>query len=104
MFFKIGSLKNLLLFTRKHLCWDLFLIKLRLELFLKKVLKRDSNTSVSCGIANFLRTAFFIEHLRWLLLTVLPQQSKISCSVYFLISRLRELSILARNVHKTLHK
>ena len=40
-------------------------------------------------IAKFLRTAFFIEHLRWLLLTVLQQYSKVSWGVcYSLISRL----------------
>ena len=27
MFFRIGVLKNFALFTRKHLCWSLFLIK-----------------------------------------------------------------------------
>ena len=29
MFFKISVLKNFAIFTRKHLCWSLFLIKLR---------------------------------------------------------------------------
>ena len=28
MFFKIGVLKNFAIFTGKHLCWNLFLIKL----------------------------------------------------------------------------
>ena len=28
MFYKISALKNLAIFTRKHLCWRLFLIKL----------------------------------------------------------------------------
>ena len=27
MFFKIGGLKNFAIFTGKHLCWSLFLIK-----------------------------------------------------------------------------
>ena len=36
MFFKIGVLKNYIIFTQKHLCWDLFLRKLQ----------RDSNTGV----------------------------------------------------------
>ena len=30
MFFKIGVLKNFEIFTEKDLCWNLFLIKLRL--------------------------------------------------------------------------
>ena len=29
MFFKIGSIKNFAIFTGKHLCWGLFLIKLQ---------------------------------------------------------------------------
>ena len=29
MFFKIGAVKNLAMFTGKHLCWNLFLIKLQ---------------------------------------------------------------------------
>ena len=27
MFFKIGAFKNLAIFTRKHMCWNLFFIK-----------------------------------------------------------------------------
>ena len=30
MFFKIGSIKNFAIFTGKHLCWELFLIKLQI--------------------------------------------------------------------------
>ena len=40
VFFKRAVIKNLSIFTRKHLCWSLFLIKL--HGFIKK--KRDSNT------------------------------------------------------------
>ena len=29
MFFKIGVLKNFAMFTGKHLCWSLFLIKMQ---------------------------------------------------------------------------
>ena len=29
MFFKIGELENFIIFTGKHLCWSLFLIKLQ---------------------------------------------------------------------------
>ena len=29
MFFKIGALKNSAVFTGKHLCWSLFLLKLQ---------------------------------------------------------------------------
>ena len=55
MFFEIGVFKNLAIFRGKHLCWSLFLIKLQAYNF-------------PVNIAKFLRTAFFIKHLRWLLL------------------------------------
>ena len=44
----------------KHMCWGLFLIKLQ-AFNLATLLKRNSNTGGSCGIAKFLRTSFFIE-------------------------------------------
>ena len=39
MFFKIGVLKNFAIFTEKHLCWSLFLIKLFIYLFIYYTLK-----------------------------------------------------------------
>ena len=48
LIFRIGSLKNLAIFTGKHLCWSLFFNKL-------------------AGFLLFLKNSFFIEHLRWLL-------------------------------------
>ena len=56
MFFKIGALKNFAVFTGKHLCWNLFLMKLQ------------AFRCFPVNIAKFLTTAFFIDHLRWLLL------------------------------------
>ena len=44
--------------STQHLCWSLFLIKLQ-----------------AFRSAKFLRTAFFIEHLRWLLLPLMKQRS-----------------------------
>ena len=29
MFFKTGAIRNFAIFTRKHMCWSLFLIKLQ---------------------------------------------------------------------------
>ena len=46
MFFKIGVLKNFTIFTRKHLCWRLILVKLQ-PWFTVTLLKRDSNTAFS---------------------------------------------------------
>ena len=53
MVFKIGSIKNLAIFTGKHLCWDHFLIELHV-LKVRKFLKIDSNTGVSCGYSKIL--------------------------------------------------
>ena len=67
VFFKISVVKNFTIFTEKHLCWCLFLIKL--QAWRPTTLsKRDSNTGVFLWI---LRTAFFIEHLWWLFLDFL---------------------------------
>ena len=58
MFFKKG------VFTRKHLCWSLFLIKQ--EAFR---LKKETPTHVfSWKYCIFLKNSLFIEHFRWLLL------------------------------------
>ena len=51
MFFKMDVLKNFIMFTGKHLCWSLFLVKLQ----------------AWRHFAEFLRIAIFIEHLWWLL-------------------------------------
>ena len=60
-------LKNFSIITGKHLCWSLFLIKLQIWRS-AALLKRDSNIGVRVNIGKFLRTAFFIKHLWWLLL------------------------------------
>ena len=56
MFFEIGVPKNFAVFRRKHLCWGLILIRLPVCNF-------------PVNITKFLRTVFFIKHLRWLLMT-----------------------------------
>ena len=66
-FCKIDFLKNFQ--VGKHLCWTLFPIKL-LAKRQATLLKRDSNAGIFLTIAKFLRAAFFIEHLRWLFLSV----------------------------------
>ena len=68
MFFKIGVLKNFVSFTWKHLSWTLLLIKLQAWNFIKRRLLHRC-FPVKC--AKFLRTPFFTEHLRWLLLSML---------------------------------
>ena len=55
MFFKMGVLKNFAIFRGKHLRWSLFLIKLQVYNF-------------PVNIPKFLRKAFLMKHLRWLIL------------------------------------
>ena len=47
------------------------------------VLKIDSNTGASCGYCKIFKNSFLIQHLRWLLLTVLPRHSKASWAACF---------------------
>ena len=49
-------------------------------------------------IAKSFKNCFLMQHLRWLLLTVLPRYSKVSWGACSLISRLHVLSILIKNV------
>ena len=64
IFFKIGALNSFTIFTGKHLCWSLF------KAF-NVINKRLQHRCYPVNIAKFLRAAFFIEHLRWLLLDII---------------------------------
>ena len=55
-------LRNVTIFTGKHLCWGLFLIELQ------ALSKRYSNKGVFLWILRNFKKRFFIERLRWLLL------------------------------------
>ena len=59
MLLKIGVLKNFAIFTEKYLYWSLFLITFRPE-----------GRYFPGNVPKFLRTAFFIDHLWWLLLNI----------------------------------
>ena len=87
------------IFIGKHLCWGLFLIKLQ-AFRPVTFLKRDSNTGVSCEYCKIFKNSFFMEHLRLLLLVLLPWYSKVSKSAWYLISRLHMLSILIKTYTK----
>ena len=68
VFFKIGVLKSFTNFTGKHLCWILLLKKLagwRPATLFKKILQ---HRYFPVKFEKFLRSPFFTEHLRWLLL------------------------------------
>ena len=58
VFYKKAVIKNFAIFTGKHLCWDLFLLKLHLKAcnFIKK---RLQPRCLPVNIAKFLKTAIF---------------------------------------------
>ena len=58
MFFELSRIKNFAIFTGKHLCSGLFLIKLQ-AFRPATFLKRDSNTGVSCGYCEIFKNSFF---------------------------------------------
>ena len=64
MFFKMGVLKKFSNFTGNYLCWSL-IIKVEACNFINK---RLQHRCFSVKFAEFLRTPFFTEHLRRLLL------------------------------------
>ena len=88
MFFKIGVLKNFAMFTGKHLCWSLFLIKLQAasefltklaennceenhfsvkffsEIFQKSFLSLSCNVSKNDSFTGFWQFLSFFKHVR----------------------------------------
>ena len=73
MFCRKGVLKNFAKFTGNHLCRSLFFNEdLRPATLLKK---RLWHRCFLVNIAKFLRTNFFTEQLRWLLLRVYVQMT-----------------------------
>ena len=66
-FFKIGVLQDFVILTGIHLCWSLFSIKTQ-AWRAATLLKRDSNTGVSCKCCAVFKKSFFMEDLRWLFL------------------------------------
>ena len=69
MFFKIGVLKTLANFTGKQLRWSLFNKVVGLKPW-NVIKNRLQQRCFSVKFAKFLRTPFFTEHLRWLLLEI----------------------------------
>ena len=62
MFFKICVLKIFPIFTGKHLCWRLFLIKLQAFQTYNFIKMRLQHRCLPVNIAQFLRTAFFLKN------------------------------------------
>ena len=74
VFSKKGVLRNFAKFTGKHLCQSLFFNKvadLRSAALLKK---RLWHRCFPVNFEKFLRTPFIIEHLRWLLLSLVDSK------------------------------
>ena len=67
IFFEIDVLENFTIFTRKQLCWSLFLMAFSSA----TLLKRDSNTGVYLWILKNVKELLFADHFRWLLLTIM---------------------------------
>ena len=99
MFFKIDTIKNFAIFTGKHLCWGILIIKLQVYRS-TTFLKIDSNTDIFCGHCKTFKNSFLIQELRWLLLTVLPRHIKVSLGTSSLISHLHVISILIKTFTK----
>ena len=64
----MGVLKNFAIFTRKHLYWKHFLIKVTGLQACSFIKKRFQHKNLPVNIVKFLRTAFIVKHLWWLLL------------------------------------
>ena len=80
---KKGVLKNFAKFTEKHLCQSLFFNKVRPATLLKK---RLWHRCFPVNFAKFSRTHFFIEHLRWLLLSCQTSMMKLLCEISFCLT------------------
>ena len=68
MFFKIDVLKNFANYTGKHPCWSLFNKVEGLKACNFIIKKRLQHRCFPVKFVKFVKTLFFIEHLRWLLL------------------------------------
>ena len=71
MFFKIGVLKNFQIIHRKTPVLEYLFNKAAGLKSCNFIQKRFQHSCFPVNIAKFLRTAFFIEHLRWLLLSLI---------------------------------
>ena len=60
MFLKIGVLKNFAIFTGKHLCWGLFLLKLQAQ-GLQLYYKESPTQMFSCEYCETFKNSFFYK-------------------------------------------
>ena len=64
VFCKKGILKNFANFTRKHLYWNLFLIKLQTCNFIKRRLQHRGGGGAFCEICDIFKNNYFEEYLQ----------------------------------------
>ena len=95
----MGVLENFANFTGKYLCWSLFFNKVAgLQLYYKRLQHR----CFPVKFVKFLRTPFFTEHVRWLLLenlfiSSIERRLHITGEIYAVIWQ-RLLLLLVKNV------
>ena len=70
MFFKISVLKNFEIFSGKHLCWSAFFNKVTDLKYVTLLKKKCQHGFFPVNIAKFLRAAFYLKHLWWLVLKI----------------------------------
>ena len=109
MFFKISIPKNLAIFTGKHLRQSFFCNKVKSLQACNFSKKRFQHRCLPVIIAKFLRTAFFVEHVWWLLLfgmEKLQHRSLIRLSYDFIIDYQRQPSrgVLRKRCSEKIHQ
>ena len=91
-YIKNHVLRNFAIFTGKHLCWSLFLIKLQTCIFIKKRLLQ--HRCFSANIMNFSRTPILKNIRKWLLLCTSPVSSTIIFQIHTELLLHVQLSLL----------
>ena len=101
MFFKIGVLKKFANFTEKHLCWTC-------KLACNFIKKRLQHRYFPVKYVNFFRTAFFTEHLRWLLIMFsvrkLLQHVVIHFAIFSQPVNRNQVFSISKHIHEQRHE
>ena len=103
MFRKNGVLENFAKFSGKHLCQSLFFNKVAgaaCDFIKKETLDR----CFPMNFAKFLRTPFFKEHLRWLLLNIKYSEVDTSLRLFWVLKNSsKEFTFLSSGAIKRRH-
>ena len=93
---KKAILKNFVIFTRKHLCWNPFLIKLQAYKFIEK---RLQHWCFPLHVRKFLRTPILKNISEQLLLIILLLQQCICFRLSLYNYKEKQLSFRKENIH-----